>query len=233
MKNGIAQLLKIELAMRTVFLSDGGFIVFDGDTYVGGDVLLGSIAGIDPFEAGFGGSISQIDVTFHPPPFQGSISGDWILAAGVWSDSGVWDDQSFWIDTGSNAVAALSEAALRNRRIEMFVVEYDPATGLITGTPERKFVGQVDQTTRSLVSKTVGVSCTSRAEPIFSKNAGNAMSHEFQQLISPGDTGFAQTTGLAKQWAWGTASVSGTGGFFGGDAGGGGSVENNPNVRQN
>lgn len=194
MSSGIVQLLKIELASETVFLSDGGFIEFDGDLYTAFNATLGSIASIDPFEAGFGGSISQIDVEFNNP--------------------------------GAAAVAALSEAALRNRPIEMYVGDYNPATGLMDGTPTRKFIGQIDQATTRFGQgiKSVGVSCTSRAEPIFSRNSGNAMSDRFQRLIDATDNGHAQGTGLNKQWAWGTASINGanTGAGGAGTPGGGG-----------
>ncbi len=179
MKNGIAQLIKIELSTGTVFLSDGGFLVYAGDTYVSKDSVIGSIASVDTLEAGFGGSISAVDISFN--------------------------------GSGPAATAALSEAALRNRPIELIVAEYNPATGGIVGTPEVKFKGQVDQSTKRLGEQTVGVSCTSLAEPIFSKNAGNALTNQLQQEISAGDTGLTQTTGLGKQWAWGTASVGGTG----------------------
>jgi hypothetical protein len=194
MSAGIVQLLKIELASETVYLSDGGFIEFGGDLYTAYSETLGSIASIDPFEAGFGGSISSVDIEFNNPDF--------------------------------NAVAALSEAALRNRAIEMYVAEYDPATGLLDGTPTRKFIGQIDQATTRFGNgvKSVGVSCTSRAEPIFSRNGGNAMSDKFQRLIDATDNGHAQGTGLVKQWAWGTASI---GGVRGSGSGGGAGNDSN------
>jgi hypothetical protein len=192
MSAGIVQLLKISLASETVYLSDGGFIEFSGDLYTSYSETLGSISSIDPFEAGFGGSISSVDIEFANPDF--------------------------------NAVAALSEAALRNRAIEMYVAEYDPATGLLDGTPTRKFIGQIDQCTTRFGNgvKSVGVSCTSRAEPIFSRNGGNAMSDRFQRLIDATDNGHAQGTGLVKQWAWGTASINGTSGGSGSGGGSGG-----------
>jgi hypothetical protein len=192
MSNVIAHLIKLDLSDRTVYLSDGGFVPWDGDIYLNRDSVIGSIGAVQAFEAGFGGNISQIDVEFNNP--------------------------------GAGAVAALSEAALANRRIEIFVADYDLALGAVSGTPERKFLGQVDQATSTFAEgvKSVGVSCTSLAEPIFSQNTSNAMSHQFQQLISPGDTGHAQGTGLEKQWAWGTASIGGASGGSGGGMGSGG-----------
>ena len=193
MNNGIAHLLTIQLSSETVRLSDGGFLVFGGNTYFDSNATLGSISSVDPLEAGSNGSISAVGVEFN--------------------------------SAGPTAVAALSEAALRNRPITTTIVEYDPATGAIVGTAVNRFVGQIDQATSRFgpTGRTVGTACTSLVEPIFSRNTGNAMSHEFQQLISPGDTGHAQGTGLVKQWAWGTASVNGArGGIPNINPGGGG-----------
>lgn len=59
-------LMKMELPTRTVRLCDGGFIVFDGETYQSADDVFGTIASIDTLSEGVGDEVPALEVAFYP-----------------------------------------------------------------------------------------------------------------------------------------------------------------------
>jgi hypothetical protein len=60
-------LCKIELPAGDANLCDGGFIVFDSETYRSADALLGTIASIQPVSEGVGNEIPALEMVFLPP----------------------------------------------------------------------------------------------------------------------------------------------------------------------
>lgn len=69
---GLRGLLKIELPNHTVRLCDGGFAVFDGETYLSADPVFGAIGSVDGMEEGQGDEIPALDLTMMPPGTSGS-----------------------------------------------------------------------------------------------------------------------------------------------------------------
>lgn len=176
MTTGRAGLLKIEFPAHTVHLTDGGFLVYEGDTYTATDSLVGTIASIDGLDEGQTGSIPALDITFNAP--------------------------------ASATLTTFSSGALQRATVRLWLAEFDVETGLVIGTPDLQFLGQLDQPLASIGrgSFTVSVTCVSKAEWIFERDIGNAMSATFHKDIYPGETGHDNATGLAVPAAWGVES---------------------------
>ena len=64
-------LLKIELPERTLRFSDGGFIIFQGETYRSKDAVFGTIGGAQPLNEGVGDSVPALQITLLPPDTTG------------------------------------------------------------------------------------------------------------------------------------------------------------------
>lgn len=60
-------LMKIELPEHTVRLCDGGFVVFDGETYRSKDALFGAIGSVDVLAEGKGDEIPALELELLPP----------------------------------------------------------------------------------------------------------------------------------------------------------------------
>jgi len=106
---------------------------------------------------------------------------------------------------GPIAIATLSQAAIQRRSIKLWLAEYDPATGLIVGTPELRFNGFVDQPAiRDNESEySVSLVAVPWAEYFFDRDDGNTLSSSFHKSIFPGETGHDEATGLGIGVAWG------------------------------
>lgn len=201
-------LCKIELPapLDPVLLCDGGFIVFDGETYQSIDALLGSVASIEGLEEGLGDEIPALEMVFLPP--ESSTPGE--LAQPGWQKS----------------------------RARFWIAEFDPSTGLIVGTPDLLFDGQLDQAALEVgSSRELSMTIVSLAERLFERNAGNTLTSNWHKSIWPGELGHDNATGLSIQVAWGTAKPQSSGGsytpttpFAGGGGGGirGSVIEDRP-----
>jgi hypothetical protein len=86
---GLVGLCKIELPGGDVRLCDGGFIVFDSETYRSSDALLGTIASIQAMGEGIGPYVPAMEMVFLPP--EASTPAD--LAQPGWQTS----PARFWI----------------------------------------------------------------------------------------------------------------------------------------
>lgn len=64
---GLIGLCKIELPSGDVRLCDGGFIVFDAETYRSADALLGTIASLDGLGEGVGNEVPALEMVLLPP----------------------------------------------------------------------------------------------------------------------------------------------------------------------
>lgn len=85
----LSGLIKIELPEATLHLCDGGFVIWDGDTFYNTDPVFGSIGAIEPLSEGVGDSAPALRLTFLPastaaaadlsqPSWQGSRVRMWI-----------------------------------------------------------------------------------------------------------------------------------------------------------
>lgn len=67
MSIALTGLLKIELPNYTIRLCDGGFSIYEGETYTSEDPLFGTLAAMQPLVEGFGDSIPALTLTLLPP----------------------------------------------------------------------------------------------------------------------------------------------------------------------
>lgn len=113
---------------------------------------------------------------------------------------------------GPIAIGTLSQAAIQRRSIKLWLAEYDPATGLIVGTPELRFNGFVDQPAiRDNANEySVSIVAVPWAEYFFDRDDGNTLSSSFHKSIWAGETGHDEANGLGVGVAWGTESPATT-----------------------
>lgn len=190
----ITGLLKIEFPDHTVRLCDGGFFVFESETYLSSDSVFGNIASLEPLSEGVGDEVPALELTLQPP--------------------------------STTAAADLSQPSFQQARARFWIAEFNPATGLITGTPDLAFEGQVDQTSIRVGrgERLLSISIVSTAERLFERNIGNTLSPNFHKSIWPGELGHDNAIGLKMPIAWGVgAPVRAFGGGGGGGGGGFGS----------
>lgn len=120
--------------------------------------------------------------------------------------------------------ADLSQPSFQQARARFWIAEYNPATGLITGTPSLAFEGQVDQTSIRIGrgQRELSISIVSTAERLFERNIGNTLSPNHHKSVWPGELGHDNAIGLKVPTAWGVAApvrASGGGAFVGGGFG--------------
>lgn len=64
---GLVGLVKLELPDGDVLLCDGGFIVWDGDTYKSADAVFGTVESIEALGEGIGNEVPALGMTLLPP----------------------------------------------------------------------------------------------------------------------------------------------------------------------
>lgn len=118
----------------------------------------------------------------------------------------------------------LSQPGFQKALVSIWLAEYIPETGLISGTPDLLFYGQIDQTfiNRGRDKFELAMTIVSTAERLFERNAGNSLSPMFHRSIWPGETGHDNASGLTKPVAWGVEAPPATGSGSGGSSGAGG-----------
>lgn len=109
---------------------------------------------------------------------------------------------------GVSQPADIHQPGMQASRVRFWIGEYDVATGLLDGTPDLMFDGQVDQCTLEIDrdERRVKMSVVSTAERLFERNIGNSLSSVFHKSIWPGELGHDNATGVGKPVAWGAAS---------------------------
>lgn len=124
---------------------------------------------------------------------------------------------------GITAVTALSNGAIQQSQVRLWVAEFDIDTGLVVGTPELRFIGFVDQPQVSFAFRqfTVTINAVPELEAMFFRDTGNGLSSTFHKSLNPGELGHDNASGLTVPIAWGVASPPRGGTSFGG----GGSFE--------
>lgn len=107
------------------------------------------------------------------------------------------------------AAGDLSKPGYQQSRVQMWIAEYDVATGQIVGTPDPMFDGQIDQTSLRLgKGRTLSMSVVSNAERLFEFDIGNSWSPTFHKSVWPGEKGHDNASGLKISVAWGVAGPS-------------------------
>lgn len=109
---------------------------------------------------------------------------------------------------GVTAVTALSNGAIQQSRVRLWIAEYDTDTGLVVGTPELRFIGFVDQPQVAFAFRqfSVTITCVPDLEAMFFRDTGNGLSSTFHKQLYAGELGHDNASGLSIPVSWGTAS---------------------------
>lgn len=189
----IVGLMEITLPSKTIRLSDGGFVYFDGNKFSSADDEFGAVESIEIPEERAGDEAPAGQLTFLPvstaaaadlsqPGFQGSPIKFWLAE----------------VDEATGEISGDPEL--------LADCELD-TTALKLGRGERK----------------LEIGFISVAERLFNINEGNVLSTRFHQSVWPGELGFDNATGIGTAVAWGVAGPprgSSTSGAGGGSVGG-------------
>ncbi|MES2902832.1 MAG: hypothetical protein V4696_01480 [Pseudomonadota bacterium] len=101
----------------------------------------------------------------------------------------------------------LAQAEMQGKPLRFWLAEVDADTGLMIGTPEKMFEGQVDTVSISLGQndRTVVIEYVDAAERLFAIREGNVLTSRFHQTAWPGELGFDHCTGVGLQVPWGVS----------------------------
>ena len=188
--NGLTKLVSITLLDRTVYLSDGGVTVFDGNVYVPSDPVIGSIQRYGELTYGFGDELPE-----------------WEFILSIPSNSALTPLQS----------AAKQALPVRYWFVE-YDAENGEVTGIahseFSGRLDRVRQQFGFQQLGAVIS------CVAENEALLKSDDGNGLSAEFHKAVYPGETGHDQATGLVQTVTWGVESVRRGGRAGGGGGGG-------------
>ena len=172
----LSGLMKMELPGRAILLCDGGFVVWNDDTYQASDDEFGVLTGFDALSEGTGDEAPAGMLTMAPPS---------TAAAAVLSQPGYQGSRlRLWIaeiDEPSGQV--IGEPDL------MCDWQID-STRLRIGRGTRE----------------VEIGCVTRGQRLMLRNDGNTLSPAWHRLVHPGEAGLDNATGLTTDVAWGAAS---------------------------
>lgn len=125
------------------------------------------------------------------------------------------------------AASTLANPAMQGATVTIMVGAINPATGLTVGTPEIKFLGEIDVPTliAEQNKRIVEFTVVSIFERLFELDEGIRASDGYHQSIWPGERGLEYMTGTNKNLYWGAKKPAGqTGSGYTNGAGGGGSA---------
>jgi hypothetical protein len=117
--------------------------------------------------------------------------------------------QVTFLPAGDAAPEDLARADFQTARCRFWVADYDPATGLVVGTPDVEFDGQIDTVVLAISGsgeRTLDTSIVSLMEKLFERNLGNSLNSAWHKSIWPGELGHDNATGLTIPVAWGVES---------------------------
>lgn len=114
------------------------------------------------------------------------------------------------LPAGTSTPAQLSQPGHQTSRVRFWIADFDSDTGLLDGTPDLIFDGQIDRTKLTVgLERSLAISVVSLCERMLALNIGNSMNPNFHKSIWAGETGHDQATGLSQQVAWGTETPPG------------------------
>jgi hypothetical protein len=131
-----------------------------------------------------------------------------------------------FIPKSTASASALDNPNFQNSRFRLWIAEYNNATGVVTGTPDLIFDGQVDRSllTLSASNRVVEFDIVPAAERLISRNISNTLTPRFHKSVWSGETGHDNAIDLELSEAWGTESPDRSSSGFGGSGGAGGGV---------
>ena len=120
------------------------------------------------------------------------------------------------------AAASLTQPGWQSSPVRFWIAEVNQSTGVVTGTPELMFFGQLDTAELSADrgAREVTFDIVSTAEKLFEVNIGNTLSSRFHKYLFAGETGEDNALGLSRTVAWGVEAPTGGGGASYGGGGG-------------
>lgn len=171
--------IDIELPTHSIRLLVGGATLsWSGVDFSDEDSVFGTLAAIDPIEDGEGDQAPGIGITMFPP--------------------------------GESSAAALSSPTFQGSPVKVWLAGVSPTTGLLIPDPYLLFSGEVDQPILKIGAnhRSVDLECVSQFDRLLEDDEGARLSDAFHNSIWPGETGFANVTGLERDIYWGLATPS-------------------------
>lgn len=109
---------------------------------------------------------------------------------------------------GETPASTLAAPGYQAARARFWLAEYDVDTGLLVGTPDLQYDGQVDQITLGFGKgvRNMVVSIVSNTARLLERNIGNSLNSAFHKSVWPGETGHDNADGLGRQVAWGVTA---------------------------
>lgn len=168
-------LMKLELPIRPVLLCDGGFTIWNGDTYEVEDPDFGILSGFEALTEGVGDEAPAGILTLSPPT---------IADAAVLSTPGYQGSRlRLWVAEKDEATGQVIGQP------DLMCDWQVDSTRLRIG--------------RGTLA--LEISCVTQGQRLFLKNDGNTLSPSFHRSIHPGEAGLDNATGLTTDVAWGIA----------------------------
>lgn len=190
----LAGLCEINLPDRDIRICDGAYLYVGPDKFTSEDEFFGSIASVEPITESIGDEAPAGKLTFVP--------------------------------ASTAAAVELCQPEHQGSRMRFWFARVDPTAGAVMGDLELVADCILDVPTLrvSKRSRLLEMEFVGASERLFNVADGTVMTDRFHQSIWPGETGFANTTGVGKPVAWGTGSPPRSGSS--GGIGGGGSFLN-------
>ncbi|WCT73925.1 hypothetical protein PQ455_01445 [Sphingomonas naphthae] len=176
----VTLLIEVQLPDHTIRLIAGsGVLLWNGNTFSGADPLFGTLKAIDDISDGTGDEAPALGFSLLPP-----------------SDT---------------AAALLSSPTYQGSPVYVWLAGVYPTTGNVVPDPYLLFSGELDQPTLTIDrgQRQVDFDCVSAMERLLDDDEGARLSDAFHQSIWPGETGFANITGIEKTIYWGVATPAG------------------------
>lgn len=166
-----ATLVRIDLPAGPVFLTDGGFVDFAGDRYLGDHPVFGALSAVSAIRNGAETQATRIDLTILPAT--------------------------------DEALATLAAPATQGSRVQWWEGEIDRLTGLLIGTPDLQYDGEIDRGRLGVgPARALVLNCGSQSERQLEPNADWRLNNAFHQRIWPGEQGLIHMTNVLKKSEW-------------------------------
>jgi len=174
-------------------LDGAGELVIGGNLYRGRDATYGVLSAVSALSDGSGDQVPSLNITLTPPD--------------------------------NTAAGTLVGAAVQGSLVTVWLGAINRATGLVIADPYLVYIGEIDVPVIRAGDdgRTVEYEVVSVMERLFSEDEGQRLSSGFHQSVWPGETGFADVTGVENTVYWGVEPppppvVSGSFGGGGGSA---------------
>lgn len=175
----LANLAKIEFPGRTVRLTDGGRVMFDGEEYLARDEVFGTVAAVEEIEASMGDMAPAGGFSMFPSP-----------------DA----------DLADIVTPTLQNSRVRLWQVE---IGADLVTAEPVESAELLADQLIDVPFWSPADWRIDFDTMERSERLFLRSEGNVCSSAFHKSVWPGEKGFDNCTDEKGQVAWGTEGAPG------------------------